>query len=155
MLVFSNRRLHLKAHSHDVQDELIDLTMHDISVNLPSCSSVPKSDKSNDSDVEFLDTPVSPTKTPQNSPQVNGRSRNAPSESPRSQQKYQHKANSRVKGKYKEHNGARDGPSDAVIATWRKGDDDLEPSAKMVALVELLQEWEASGDKTICYSQCQ
>ncbi|KAG6856050.1 hypothetical protein H0H87_008064 [Tephrocybe sp. NHM501043] len=50
---------------------------------------------------------------------------------------------------------ARDGafPSDAVIATWRRGGDDLEPSAKMNALIELLQEWEITGDKTIVYSQ--
>lgn len=48
-----------------------------------------------------------------------------------------------------------DGPSQAVIATWSRGDDDLEPSAKMLALVKLLKEWDISGDKTICYSQCE
>lgn len=47
-----------------------------------------------------------------------------------------------------------DWPSQAVIATWRRGDDDMEPSAKMLALLDLLQEWDASGDKTIVYSQC-
>lgn len=45
------------------------------------------------------------------------------------------------------------GPSDAVIATWRRGDDGLEPSTKMLALVEYLKEWDSTGDKTICYSQ--
>ena len=47
------------------------------------------------------------------------------------------------------------GPCDAVIATWRRGDDDLEPSTKMLALVEYLKEWDSTGDKTICYSQCK
>lgn len=47
-----------------------------------------------------------------------------------------------------------DGPSDAVIAAWRKGDDDLEPSSKMLALVDYLKEWDSTGEKTICYSQC-
>lgn len=49
----------------------------------------------------------------------------------------------------------RDGPSDAVLATWKRGDDDLEPSTKMLALLELLKEWDSCGDKTICYSQCK
>ncbi|KAK0459781.1 SNF2 family DNA-dependent ATPase [Desarmillaria tabescens] len=48
---------------------------------------------------------------------------------------------------------AGDGPSEALIATWRKGDDDMEPSTKMLKLLSLLKEWDASGDKTICYSQ--
>ncbi|KAF9007048.1 SNF2 family DNA-dependent ATPase [Cyathus striatus] len=46
-----------------------------------------------------------------------------------------------------------DGPSDAVLAAWGKGDDDLEPSSKMMALVGFLKEWDSTGDKTICYSQ--
>ncbi|KAF8809842.1 SNF2 family DNA-dependent ATPase [Phlegmacium glaucopus] len=46
-----------------------------------------------------------------------------------------------------------DGPSDAVIATWGRGDDDLEPSTKMLALIDYLREWDSTGDKTICYSQ--
>jgi len=45
-------------------------------------------------------------------------------------------------------------PSEAVIATWNRGDDDLEPSTKMLALLDYLKEWDVSGDKTICYSQC-
>ncbi|KAG9217670.1 hypothetical protein CCMSSC00406_0003641 [Pleurotus cornucopiae] len=44
-----------------------------------------------------------------------------------------------------------DGPSDEVIATWRKGDDDLEASTKMLAMIDLLKK--SSDDKTICYSQ--
>ncbi|KAG6836974.1 hypothetical protein H0H93_016927 [Arthromyces matolae] len=47
----------------------------------------------------------------------------------------------------------QEGPSEEVIATWRRGDDDLEPSTKMLALLDLLQQWEATGDKTIVYSQ--
>ena len=46
-------------------------------------------------------------------------------------------------------------PSDAVFATWRKGDDDLEPSTKMLGLIDLLNQWDCTGDKTICYSQCK
>ncbi|KAK0228592.1 SNF2 family DNA-dependent ATPase [Armillaria fumosa] len=55
--------------------------------------------------------------------------------------------------KRKASNKAGDGPSEALIATWRKGDDDMEPSTKMLKLLSLLKEWDASGDKTICYSQ--
>jgi hypothetical protein len=40
------------------------------------------------------------------------------------------------------------------MATWRRGDDDLEPSAKMLAMIEQLQIAENAGDKTIVYSQC-
>ncbi|KAJ4480950.1 SNF2 family DNA-dependent ATPase [Lentinula aciculospora] len=40
-----------------------------------------------------------------------------------------------------------------LVATWSKGDDDMEPSIKMVRLVKYIKEWEAIGDKTICYSQ--
>ncbi|KAG7452506.1 uncharacterized protein BT62DRAFT_879840 [Guyanagaster necrorhizus] len=55
--------------------------------------------------------------------------------------------------KLKASNKAGDGPSEALIATWRKGDDDMEPSIKMLKLLSLLKEWDAGGDKTICYSQ--
>ncbi|KAG6840497.1 hypothetical protein C0991_006327 [Blastosporella zonata] len=63
------------------------------------------------------------------------------------------KGKAKAKTPTKKH--ARDGrePTDALIATWRRGDDDLEPSAKMLALIDLLQEWESTGDKTIVYSQ--
>lgn len=44
-------------------------------------------------------------------------------------------------------------PSPALIAMWRKGDYDLEPSTKMLALIDFLKSWDTSGDKTICYSQ--
>ena len=47
-----------------------------------------------------------------------------------------------------------DGPSDAVLATWSRGGDDMEPSTKMNALLAYLKEWDASGDKVIVYSQC-
>ncbi|KAG7087376.1 hypothetical protein E1B28_013349 [Marasmius oreades] len=42
---------------------------------------------------------------------------------------------------------------ETLLATWAKGDDDLEPSAKMIKLIEYVKEWEELGDKTICYSQ--
>ncbi|KAJ7762016.1 SNF2 family DNA-dependent ATPase [Mycena maculata] len=44
-------------------------------------------------------------------------------------------------------------PSAAVISNWGRGDDDLEPSTKMLAMLDMLKEWESTGDKTICYSQ--
>ncbi|KAF5325961.1 hypothetical protein D9611_000760 [Ephemerocybe angulata] len=44
-------------------------------------------------------------------------------------------------------------PSAATLATWSRGDDDMEASTKMTALVTFLKEWDASGDKVICYSQ--
>ncbi|KAG6330201.1 hypothetical protein ID866_8887, partial [Astraeus odoratus] len=44
-------------------------------------------------------------------------------------------------------------PSRAVVATWRKDDYDLQPSTKMLALIDLLREAEAHGDKSICFSQ--
>ncbi|KAF6744633.1 hypothetical protein DFP72DRAFT_857330 [Ephemerocybe angulata] len=46
-------------------------------------------------------------------------------------------------------------PSAATLATWSRGDDDMEASTKMTALVTFLKEWDASGDKVICYSQCR
>ncbi|KIJ64280.1 hypothetical protein HYDPIDRAFT_175635 [Hydnomerulius pinastri MD-312] len=44
-------------------------------------------------------------------------------------------------------------PSRALIAMWRKGDYDLEPSTKMLALIDLLKEADEAGDKSIVYSQ--
>ncbi|KAJ7448480.1 P-loop containing nucleoside triphosphate hydrolase protein [Mycena galericulata] len=46
-----------------------------------------------------------------------------------------------------------DMPSAAVISNWGRGDDDLEPSSKMLAMLDMLKEWDSTGDKTICYSQ--
>lgn len=65
------------------------------------------------------------------------------------------KTKGKRKSDTKRQRNNNDGPSQAVIATWSRGDDDLEPSAKMLALVKLLKEWDISGDKTICYSQCE
>lgn len=45
-------------------------------------------------------------------------------------------------------------PSESTLATWRRGDDDMEPSTKMMSLINFLREWDSTGDKTICYSQC-
>ncbi|KAH9985885.1 SNF2 family N-terminal domain-containing protein [Russula compacta] len=43
--------------------------------------------------------------------------------------------------------------SQRTVATWRQGDDDMEPSAKMLALLHQLRTAEDAGDKTIVYSQ--
>ena len=43
---------------------------------------------------------------------------------------------------------------EGALATWGRGDDDLEPSTKMLRMLELLKEWHSAGDKTIIYSQC-
>ncbi|KAJ7085372.1 SNF2 family DNA-dependent ATPase [Mycena belliarum] len=56
------------------------------------------------------------------------------------------------KGKAGDEDDA-DGPSAAILSNWGRGDDDLEPSTKMLAMMDLLKEWDATGDKTICYSQ--
>lgn len=45
-------------------------------------------------------------------------------------------------------------PSKATLQVWRNGADDLEPSTKMLAMIEELKVAEEAGDKTICYSQC-
>ncbi|EIM84514.1 uncharacterized protein STEHIDRAFT_61302 [Stereum hirsutum FP-91666 SS1] len=50
--------------------------------------------------------------------------------------------------------GYADGtPDQQMLTAWGKGDDDLEPSAKMLALIEELRVAEREGDKTIVYSQ--
>jgi len=51
-------------------------------------------------------------------------------------------------------NNANQEPDQRTLATWRRGDGDMEPSAKMLALIKCLQEAERNGDKTIVYSQC-
>ena len=52
-------------------------------------------------------------------------------------------------------NGKNDhGLPEELVAVWRRGDDDVEESSKMVKLLEYLKDWEATGDKTIVYSQC-
>jgi hypothetical protein len=58
------------------------------------------------------------------------------------------------KGKQPVSNKESKKPSQLTVATWRRGDDDMEPSAKMLALVEQLRIAEHAGDKTIVYSQC-
>ena len=41
-----------------------------------------------------------------------------------------------------------------MVEHWGRGDDNMESSTKMVALIKYLREWDASGDKTIVFSQC-
>lgn len=146
---------------------MIDLTMDDISASIvpstPSRSSVRK-DKTqpadgSDSDIEVL--AESPFKsTPSNSvTKVNG---------PKSSQSLSAKAKGKQRARTEESDeGDEDDedkelpvatgeePSAEVFATWRKGDDDLEPSTKMIGLISLLDKWDSTGDKTICYSQCE
>ncbi|KAH9958710.1 SNF2 family N-terminal domain-containing protein [Russula dissimulans] len=64
-------------------------------------------------------------------------------------------SSSRGKGKLPAAAAAREitKPSQHTVATWRRDDDDMEPSAKMIALVEQLRVAEDAGDKTIVYSQ--
>jgi hypothetical protein len=61
---------------------------------------------------------------------------------------------SRQKGKQPATFSAIKKPSQRTVANWRRDDDDMEPSAKMLALVEQLHIAEGAGDKTIVYSQC-
>ena len=41
-----------------------------------------------------------------------------------------------------------------MVEIWKRANADLEPSTKMLALLRLLKSWDATGDKTICFSQC-
>lgn len=43
--------------------------------------------------------------------------------------------------------------SETLLAVWSRGDDDLEPSTKMLALIDSLREAAEHGDKSICFSQ--
>uniref|UniRef100_A0A8H7XLY1 Uncharacterized protein n=1 Tax=Psilocybe cubensis TaxID=181762 RepID=A0A8H7XLY1_PSICU len=108
----------------------------------PSTSSLKR--KSDDSDIDVKEEGSSPGKRHKNRFGDCTKSSPAPENS-----------NKKGKGKARASNtgGKNDIPSDAVVATWRRGDDDLEPSAKMLKMIEYLKEWEHSGDKTICYSQ--
>jgi hypothetical protein len=49
---------------------------------------------------------------------------------------------------------ANENSLEGALTTWERGDDDLEPSTKMLRMLELLREWHSAGDKTIVYSQC-
>lgn len=42
-----------------------------------------------------------------------------------------------------------------LVEIWKQANIDLEPSTKMVALLKFLKSWDATGDKTICFSQCR
>ena len=108
------------------QDETMDLTLDQVSVPL---GDEPVDADDNDDDIEVVKVTLSPQK-------VNGK---APVTKQRDMKRKR----------------SEDGPSAAVIKTWRRGDDEMEPSAKMVELVELLKGGEAAGDKTIVYSQCE
>ena len=39
--------------------------------------------------------------------------------------------------------------------TRKQGGANVEPSAKMIAMIDTLKEWEVTGDKTIVFSQCE
>ncbi|KAI0255631.1 SNF2 family N-terminal domain-containing protein [Lactifluus subvellereus] len=57
------------------------------------------------------------------------------------------------KGKLRATSNETKKPSQRTVANWRRDDDAMEPSAKMLALIELLRVAEDAGDKTIVYSQ--
>ena len=65
------------------------------------------------------------------------------------------KSKGRASARGRKSNGNAQGPSRDMLDTWRRGDYDLEPSTKMLALIGLLKEAENAGDKTIVYSQCR
>ncbi|KAI6030080.1 SNF2 family N-terminal domain-containing protein [Pisolithus marmoratus] len=59
-------------------------------------------------------------------------------------------------GKEEKANGDEKEPTalpGALLAIWSRGDDDLEPSTKMLALIDFLREAAEHGDKSICFSQ--
>lgn len=45
--------------------------------------------------------------------------------------------------------------TEAQLSAWSNGGGNVEASAKMMEMMRLLKEWDASGDKTIVYSQCR
>jgi hypothetical protein len=138
--------------------------MGDISVQLPpspSKSLVKSKRPARDdagSDIEIMDDPSPVKSTTSKSPAKSRYNNTSPAPS-------HNDLSAKAKGKRRartedldEEAGGRAAtgniPSDAVFATWRKGDDDMEPSTKMLALIDLLHEWDSTGDKAICYSQC-
>jgi len=141
--------------------------MDDISVQLPPTLSkslthvrrMPQVDS--DSDVEVMEAPSpSPSKSPKKRGRENLWASPAPSNNGLSA-KAKGKRRARTEDIDEDDDEAQGQvetgniPSDAVFAMWRKGDDDMEPSTKMLALVDLLNQWDSTGDKTICYSQCE
>ena len=138
--------------------------MDDISVHLPPTpyrtpvNVTLTSQADPDSDVEVIDIPSSSTtSSPSNSPTK---------QTAASRTLAQNELSAKAKGKRRARTEDIDDdvdepvatgemPSDAVFATWRKGDDDMEPSTKMLGLIDLLNKWDDTGDKTICYSQCK
>ncbi|OJA08757.1 hypothetical protein AZE42_08874 [Rhizopogon vesiculosus] len=126
-----------KAASRQSDDDILDMTMDDVS------------DHVDDSDVELGRGYA--VRSSKHTKDKDNRKPNATTstidEKPIPEGIEQTKGKDKVK---LEEPGA---PSGALIALWRRGDYDLEPSAKMLSLINFLQSWDASGDKTICYSQ--
>lgn len=133
--------------------------MDDISVQLPPPSmkstQPPRDDSS--SDMEIIDDPSSVKSAPSKSPAKSRYNNTRASPADGLSAKAKGKRRARTED-LDEEVGGRSAtgniPSDAVFATWRKGDDDMEPSTKMLGLIDLLHEWDSTGDKAICYSQC-
>ncbi|KZP27972.1 hypothetical protein FIBSPDRAFT_917816 [Athelia psychrophila] len=121
-------------------DETVDITMGDISAPLsnPLASGAKNGRNDTDSDVEVLDDPPSS--------QVSRKSKGK-------RKARADEASEDDDDEGEVATGTGNMPTEAVFAAWRKGDDDLEPSTKMMGLIDLLKEWDATGDKTICYSQ--
>lgn len=130
----------------------------------PSKSSVKATQESpadSDSDIEFLEELSSPLKS--NSSQSSKKSKQSPVPRKVSSSKAKGKQRARTPDTSDTEDESQkekrvinaDNPSAEVFATWRKGDDDLEPSTKMLGLIDLLEQWDYTGDKTICYSQCE
>ncbi|KDQ52340.1 hypothetical protein JAAARDRAFT_210552 [Jaapia argillacea MUCL 33604] len=124
------------------ESDAIDLTMDDISVDLPPPSSTKKS--------SIMSQRITKTKKVDSSPSkpktkhIDKKGKRKASATQRSDDEEEHSQDG-DKGQ---------GPvSDALIATWRKGDHNMEVSTKMTALIGLLKEAEVAGDKSICYSQ--
>jgi hypothetical protein len=57
--------------------------------------------------------------------------------------------------KPKIESGRGEEPSDEMIRMWREGGANVEPSTKMLALISFIKDWEVTGDKVICFSQCE
>ncbi|KAF7300275.1 SNF2 family DNA-dependent ATPase [Mycena kentingensis (nom. inval.)] len=120
----------------------------DVTTRRPILDKKPLQDRCNESDDSDLeDVPTLTTVRAKLEPKEEG------CLSARSPKKSSTLNKGKGKAKAEDSNKDVDMPSAAPISNWERGDDRVESSTKILALIEFLKEWDATGDKTICYSQ--
>ncbi|KAI0351250.1 hypothetical protein OH77DRAFT_1430072 [Trametes cingulata] len=74
--------------------------------------------------------------------------------SPKGKGKGKAKPRGRGRGKKNDNEEKEPGqPSAHLLNMWKQGGSNVESSAKMMRMIQLLKEWESTGDKTIVFSQ--